>query len=461
MLLDMQSGQAMAMGYFGGYAGKEQKIGQRETERLSAAFSRKVEGEKGKRVTFCERFSQCSRRVIKDLESKGMIRTAVEATNLAEYADHSDTLMAECIRTFATVTFQAQLLLRREEVESGKTKGASVITPLHHSHGNRGRAYGDAPFDLLYGFRGNQDHVDLFSPFEMLRYWTLVKIRPPNKERTSRSEWTPAARAFRAAELDKGHAKPAYVAGLHYQATSAEHRILLPERVDVEDPQSGKKQEVLRGLRHVWCWEKRPRPYVPIWTKCKMPDRRWSPEENSRLLSLYMRPWTLHEASASARNPLLSELARSHLNDARCGSNSRPEPSYASSWEWYVNGNVVSELNRRYIVNLLGCTTARALDMPDEGDSDDSDDDGEPDVPQHVGNMDLVQRTIDGMWANSEDDGILGFGRHSESIRLGRNLWQTDALPDDVRSGIREDIFEPSAFPSGLDLPPPSPLALK
>ena len=50
MLLDMQSGQALAMGYFGGYAGKEQKIGQRETERLSLAFSRKVErgeGEKG------------------------------------------------------------------------------------------------------------------------------------------------------------------------------------------------------------------------------------------------------------------------------------------------------------------------------------------------------------------------------------------------------------------------------
>ena len=46
-----------------------------------------------------------------------MIRTTVEATNLAECADHSDTLMAECIWTFATVTFPALLLLRREEVE--------------------------------------------------------------------------------------------------------------------------------------------------------------------------------------------------------------------------------------------------------------------------------------------------------------------------------------------------------
>jgi hypothetical protein len=450
MLLDMQSGQALAMGYFGGYAGKEQKIGQRETERLSTAFSRKVEGQKGSKVSIADRFSQCSRRVLKDLESKGMIRTGVETTNLAEYADHPDTLMAECLRTFATVTFPAQLLLRREEVESGKTKGASVITPLHHAHGNRGRAYGEAPFDLMYGFRGRKAHVDLFSPFEMLRYWVLVKITQPNQANTSRSAWTAAARAFKASELDKGQKKPAYVAGVHYVAVDAEDRILLPERIDIEDLESGKKQEVLRGLRHVWCWEKRSRPYVPVWTKCKMPDRRWSPEENSRLLCLYMRPWSLCEADASVQNPLLSRLSRTHLDDAHCGSNSRPEPSYSSSWEWYVNGNVVSEVNRRYIVNMLGCTTARALDTADD-DADDSDEDGEPDVPEHVGNLDLVQRTIDGMWAHSADDGILGFGRHSESIRLGRGLWQSDALPEEVRSGIREDVFEPSMYPSGKE----------
>ena len=41
-----------------------------------------------------------------------------------------------------------------------------------------------------------------------------------------------------------------------------------------------------------------------------MPDRRWSPEENSRLLSVYMRPWTLNAMNASEANPLLSNLGR-------------------------------------------------------------------------------------------------------------------------------------------------------
>ena len=39
-----------------------------------------------------------------------------------KYSD-SDALMAECIRTFPTVTFPAMLLLRREEAETGKGSG--------------------------------------------------------------------------------------------------------------------------------------------------------------------------------------------------------------------------------------------------------------------------------------------------------------------------------------------------
>ena len=111
MLMNMQSGQALAMGYFGGYAGREQKISQKDTERISEAFSRKIESDKGKRTSVAEKFHQCSRRILKDVESKGMIRTAVEGVNLSEHAAAKDTLMAECLRTVADVTFQVQVLL--------------------------------------------------------------------------------------------------------------------------------------------------------------------------------------------------------------------------------------------------------------------------------------------------------------------------------------------------------------
>ena len=54
-----------------------------------------------------------------------------------------------------------------------------------------------APMDLMYGFRGNKCDVDLFSPYEMLLWWDIVRIVPPTRfAECPRSEWTPAGRAY-------------------------------------------------------------------------------------------------------------------------------------------------------------------------------------------------------------------------------------------------------------------------
>ena len=101
-----------------------------------------------------------------------------------------------------------------------------------------------------------------------------------------------------------------------------------------------------------------------------------------------MRPWTLNAADVTAQNPLLSDLGLSHTSAIVQLGCDRGPASYSSSWEWYIKGNVVSELARRYIVNMLGSTTARALDMPESDNDSDSDD--EPDAPQHIGTLELV-----------------------------------------------------------------------
>ena len=116
-----------------------------------------------------EDFKKCARRLVKDLELKGTIRTAVEGINLALHwkDSDSDVLKAECIRTFPTVTFPATLLLKREEAETGKGNGVqrkevgsaaagppSVIAAVHHGRGDANRMYKEPPFDLMYGHRG-------------------------------------------------------------------------------------------------------------------------------------------------------------------------------------------------------------------------------------------------------------------------------------------------------------------
>ena len=49
-------------------------------------------------------------------------------------------------------------------------------------------------------------------------------------------------------------------------------------------------------------------------------------------------------------------------------------------------------------------------------------------MPRHVGSLDLVHRTLQGIAARSEDDGAEGFGRHAATIRLGKALWQSAPL---------------------------------
>ena len=224
-------------------------------------------------------------------------------------------------------------------------------------------------------------------------------------------------------------------AGIHYVAIEAENRILLPEL------------SILRGLRHKWFWEARERPYVPVWNFVKMPRPTLPAEENCRLLSLYMRPWTLNPSDITPQNPLLTDLrvtltigetsqSQTGKEDKQCDTpqDNRPRanndrgskgPSYVGGWQQYLDGNVVSETNRTYIQNLLMATAARVVE--EENDDASSSDD---DLPYNrstrdIGSMDLVQKTLQGIAADDEDAGQEGFGQYSDTIALGRSVWQS------------------------------------
>ena len=301
--VDMQSVQAAIAGYFGGYTSKMQPIGERETKQLRDAAQRKVAGERSEGAA--KDFQKYVRRLVKDLEMKGTIRTAVEGINLSLHMDHADVLMAECIRTFPTVTFPATLLLKREEIETLKVSGASIIAALHHGHGAKQRMYQEAPFDLMYGFRGSSQAVDLLTPYEMLLHYRMERILPPtNATAAARASWTMDGQMYRQ-ECASNKTEPTYEAGVHYEAIPASHRILLPDL------------PALRGLRHRWCWETRPRPHLPVWSFAKVPRQEFSPEENARLLSVYLRPWTLNPAESARDNPLLSLLGKCYRSEQK------------------------------------------------------------------------------------------------------------------------------------------------
>ena len=155
----------------------------------------------------------------------------------------------------------------------------------------------------MYGFRGRKYNVDLLSAFQMCMHWECVEIKhpdyrcPKNNREVKHSVWTKAGIIFRDSEKKDGKRQPEYIPGEHYTVIDTENRIVLPELPN------------LRNLQHSFMWIRRRRPCVPIWSYAKIPKTTLSPNENARLLNVYMRPWTLNPEDANDDNRLLSDLA--------------------------------------------------------------------------------------------------------------------------------------------------------
>ena len=249
----------------------------------------------------------------------------------------------------------------------------------------------------------------------MMRYWKLERVlQPSSAAENPTSCWTVEGRKSVRRYFAAG-ATEELQAGLHYEAVDAENRILVPDIV------------ALHGLRHRWFWQRRTHPYVPVWNGAKLPRDSLPAEENCRLLSLYMRPWTLYDAHVSPQTPLLTTLrASEESKDARC--------TYINGWNTFIHGGVATSMQRRYIQNILMATTAKMIQDDVESSSDESDLDYNR-KDRDIGNMGVVQNTIQGLAANDEDLGRLEGANHNDSIALGRSLWQSpDLTPGELQS---------------------------
>ena len=62
----------------------------------------------------------------------------------------------------------------------------------------------------------------------------------------------------------------------------------------------------------------------------------------------------------------------------------------------YIDGNVVSEMSRRFISNLMSATAARLVETA--ADIDTESEDSENEHPRgHAGSINLVRRTLQGL----------------------------------------------------------------
>ena len=196
-----------------------------------------------------------------------------------------------------------------------------------------------------------------------------------------------------------------------------------------------------------------------------------------------MRPWTLNPNDANADNPLLSELATYYISEGYEVGNARSsglslapasldidsrqdgavartritkktpirKQSYAATWEQYCQGNVISQINRRYIINLLAATCARTVEVPRDS-SDDSEAENWSHLDLRAESIDVARRVLDGIAVQSSEEGQQTLGRYGGTIRLGRALWQSPAVTNNDKRGIDERFFDDGSVPAPDDL---------
>ena len=157
-------------------------------------------------------------------------------------------------------------------MECGRISGFSIITAVLQNKSQQRKSYLQEPFDILYGFRGTEYNVDVLSPYEMLLFWRPVSIHAPlNSIAYKYATWTKEGMLYKKQCSECNESNPKYIAGKHYIAKEADDRILMPEILHLSD------------LRHKWCWERRRRLHLPVWSFSKIPKGKFSPEENCLL----------------------------------------------------------------------------------------------------------------------------------------------------------------------------------
>ena len=117
----------------------------------------------------------------------------------------------------------------------------------------------------------------------------------------------------------------------------------------------------------------------------------------------------------------------------------------------YIDGNVVSRTNQRYITNLLSATAARVVEDPGDS-SEDSDDFSYDHLGRPAGNMDLIKKTLDGISSREVEHGIEAIGRYATVIQLGRDIWQSAPLNTSEQAAAQEEFFDDGSFPLAADV---------
>ena len=289
-------------GYFGGYISKRQKIGQFEIKKSVGTLpllQEKLEARELK--TASSQLAHVVNRMFTTLEGKGILRMATEEFLLSSRYKPHDPLAAEFIRTFRHRNFPGKFFLDRYEALIAQESQVDVRIILPK------QAIGKGVVDVvsLYGFRPTTSDIFFLSPWEYVQWIRPERLRRPSAQ-YNWTKWTAAGKL----KLAKTGADGDFEAGEDF-ILNEDVLKQLPHIYTFPEPGhlfKGQAPATYKKFRQTWLLRKRQRPVVPAPELCPMPNRRKSKATRSKILSVYLRPWTLFPLGATTEVPFLAHL---------------------------------------------------------------------------------------------------------------------------------------------------------
>ena len=170
--------QLATAGYFGGYIVKAQPVGNYELRKCTNNMH--VLRERiATTLSPADQQTAVVRRMVVDLDLKGVLRGMPEVFNLSVNMRRDDSLFQECVRTFMEISFPGGDFLARLEAETNGI-GAEFTRRVPTTRRPKSRArYMSAPYVDAYGFRGTDLRVLYLSPFEFFMYWDVQRVPEP------------------------------------------------------------------------------------------------------------------------------------------------------------------------------------------------------------------------------------------------------------------------------------------
>ena len=208
----------------------------------------------------------------------------------------------------------------------------------------------------VYGLRGSDPRVFFMSPWEFVQHWKAVHVLPPDRDGET-TRWVRGAN-----RVDPAPGKDyVFTAGFLRRASQAADIVLFPDVGGYEE---------LTRFRHIWYLQRRVRPVVPCPENTPLPSRRNTKEHRSKLLSIYLRPWTLLRELETAEVPFLTDLRYTREEWTRRSAPGAPENQSAEAvptttirraWKDYLAR--VPPTSVRLVKNFLMTTMAEGRNV--------------------------------------------------------------------------------------------------